>query len=66
MLKVDEFLVFLLFFSKHSDIKTRSFAHSSTHAIIVLIEVKGRSIGHRDAEEKKNPLLLNQGIKQFK
>lgn len=66
VLKVDELLVFFLFFSKHSDIKTRSFAHRSTNAVIVLIEVKGRSIGHRDAEEKKNPLLQNQGLNQFK
>jgi len=66
VLKVDEFLVSLLFSSKHSDIKTRLFAHSSTNAIIALIEVKGRSVGHRDAEEKKNPLLQNQGLNQFK
>lgn len=66
VLKVDEFLVSLVFSSKHSDIKTRLFAHSSTNAIIALIEVKSRSVGHRDAEEKKNPLLQNQGLNQFK
>lgn len=66
VLKVDEFLVSLLFSSKHSDIKTRLFAHSSTNAIIALIEVKSRSVGHRDAEEKKNPLLQNRGLNQFK
>lgn len=58
--KMDEFSVVLFFFSTRcSDIKARSFAHSSTNAVIMLIEVKGRSVGHRDAEEKKNPLLQN-------
>lgn len=49
----------LLFSTKYSDIKARWFVHSSTNAIIMLIEVKGRSVGHRDAEKKKNFLLQN-------
>lgn len=61
--KMDEFSVVLSFFfflsTRCSDIKAGSFAHSSTNAVIMLIEVKGRSGGHRDAEEEKNPLLQN-------
>lgn len=57
--KMDEFSVALFFFTKYSDIKAGWFVHSSTNAIIMLIEVKGRSVGHRDAEEKKNLLLQN-------
>lgn len=56
---MDELSVVLFFSTKYSDIKARWFVHSSTNAIIMLIEVKGRSVGHRDAEEKKNLLLQN-------
>lgn len=56
---MDEFSVALFFSTKYSDIKARWFVHSSTNAIIMLIEVEGRSVGHRDAEEKKNLLLQN-------
>ena len=57
--KMDEYSVALFFFTKYSDIKARRFVHSSTNAIFMLIEVKGRSAGHRDVEEKKNLLLQN-------
>ena len=51
--KMDEFSVALFFYTKYSDIKARWFVHSSTNAIIMLIEVEGRSFGHRDAEERR-------------
>lgn len=62
---MDEFSVALFFSTKYSDIKARWFVHSSTNAIIVLIEVKGRSVGHKDAKEKENLLLQNQSLNQF-
>lgn len=57
--KMDEFSVTLFLSTRYSDIKARWFVHSSTNAIIMLIEVKGRSVGHRDAEEKRNLLPQN-------
>lgn len=50
---MDELSVALFFSTKYSDIKAGWFVHSSTNAIIMLIEVKGRSVGHGNAEEKR-------------
>lgn len=57
--KADDFSVALFFPAAYPDVKARWFVHSSTDAVIMLIEVKGRSVGRRNAEGKKNISLQN-------
>lgn len=57
---MDELSVALFFSTKYSDIKAGWFVHSSTNAIIMLIEVKGRSVGHGNAEEKRREISYSK------
>lgn len=56
---MDEFSVALFCSTKYSDIKAGWLVHSNTNAIIMLIEVKGRGVGHGNTKEKKNFLQQN-------